>query len=188
MADLLALRKAIKDKKPEFHRQDYTHRPNLGTTGWKKPKGLHSKMRHKKAGHRESVNVGWGSPASVSGAHPSGLMPVVVSSVTDIARIDAKLQGAIIASGVGNRSKVALIDALLKKNITILNIKDPKGYAAKVAADVKARKDARAAAKKEEKKPEQKKAAPKVEPKLSDEEKKEAERKEAEKVMIQKER
>jgi large subunit ribosomal protein L32e len=188
MADALALRKAIKDKKPEFHRQDYTHRPNLGTTGWKKPKGLHSKMRHKKAGHLGSVNVGWGSPAAVEGAHKSGLMPVLVSSVNDIASIDAKKEGAIIAAGVGDRAKVALVDALLKKNIRILNIKEPQGFAAKVAAALKARKDARVAAqKKEEKKPEAKKPEPKK-PELSDEEKKEAARKEAEKVMIQKER
>lgn len=189
MADMLALRKSIKDKKPEFKRQDFGHRPNLSTTGWRRPKGLHSKMRHKTAGHRACVSVGWGSPAAVAGLHPSGLMPIIVSNTADVAKMDAKTQGALIAAGVGKRSKIALIDALLKKNITILNVKDPKGFAGKVQADIKAHKDARAAAKKE--KPEAKKAEPKKpEPKkeLTEEEKKEAQRKEAEKVLTQKER
>jgi large subunit ribosomal protein L32e len=191
MADMLKLRKAIKDRKPEFKRQDTTHRPNLGTTGWRKPKGLHSKMRHKMAGHRAVPTVGWGSPAAVEGCHPSGLWPVQVNSINDISLIDAKTHGAMIAAGVGKRSKIQLIDALLKKNITILNVKDAKGYASKVQAEIKAHKEERANAAKKGDKPALKKSEPKKpqpQKEMSPEDRKEAERKEAEKVMIQKER
>ncbi len=189
MADMIKLRKEIKDRKPTFRRQIYNHRPNLATTGWRKPKGLHSKMRHKSAGHQACVSVGWGSPVDVEGMHPSGLWPIIVNNMAQVATLDAKTQGALIAAGVGTRARLGIVDALVKKNITILNMKEPKSFAATVAAGMKARKDAKAkkTAPKEEKKPSSKPAA-KPEPAMSEEDKKETQRREAEKVMIQKER
>ena len=44
---LLELRKRIKRKKPEFIRQD-AHKKKSLESKWRKPKGLHSKMREKR--------------------------------------------------------------------------------------------------------------------------------------------
>lgn len=187
MADLLALRKTIKKKKPSFKRSDYSKKVRIGLS-WRKPKGLHSKMRHKAAGHAEVVSIGWGSPLAVEGMHKSGLMPMMVNNQADANAIDPKRQGAVIAAGVGVRSRLVLVEALLKRQVRILNIKDAKGYAASIAADIKARKEAVAKAKqsKTQKAPVQKKEEPKKE--LSAEDQKEQQRREAEKVLTQKER
>ena len=188
MTDLLALRKAIKSKKPDFVRQDSHKKVRLGDA-WRKPKGLHSKMRHKSAGHMSVVSVGWGSPAEVSGLHPSGLLPVLVHGLGDVARMDAKKEGAIIGAGVGDRRKIALVDALLKKNVTILNLKDAKGFAARIADGLKKRKESKLNVQTKKESHKETKPAVKEAPKeMTPEEKKEHERREAEKVLTHKER
>ncbi len=190
MTDLLSLRKQIKSRKPHFARQDVLKKSRLDDT-WRKPKGMHSKMRHHKKGYSAYVETGWGSPVEVKGLHKSGLKPVVVNNIGQVATIDAKTEGAVIASHVGNRLKVALIEALLKKNVKILNIKDARGTATGITQAVAARKKAsqeRAKAK-EARKDEKPKAKKQEKPaaEQTPEEKKEAERREAEKVMTKKE-
>jgi large subunit ribosomal protein L32e len=189
MADLLALRKQIKSRKPHFSRQDVLKKDRLEDT-WRKPKGMHSKMRHHKKGYSAYVETGWGSPVEVKGLHKSGLRPVIVNNMGQVAAIDAKKEGAVIASHVGNRLKVQLIEALAKKNVRILNIKNALDIANGIKQAVAARKKAmqdRVKAKEA-----RKNAAPKAKKQETPEaqtaeEKKEADRREAEKVMTKKE-
>jgi large subunit ribosomal protein L32e len=189
MTDLLALRKQIKARKPRFSRQDVLKKSRLDDT-WRHPKGMHSKMRHHKKGYSAYVEVGWGSPAAVEGLHKSGLRPVVIHSIGQVAVLDPKTEGAVIAAHVGNRLKVLLIDALTKKNIRILNIKDAAATATGIRQAVEARKKAAVERKKakEAKKEEKPKARKAEKPEAqTPEEKKEAERREAEKIMTRKE-
>lgn len=191
MTDLLALRKQIKTRKPHFARQDVLKKDRLDDT-WRKPKGMHSKMRHHKKGYSAYVETGWGSPVEVKGLHKSGLKPIIVNCIGQVQLIDAKKEGAVIASHVGNRLKVSLIEALLKKNVRILNIKDALGAANGIKQAVAARKKAtqdRVKAKEARKDtaPKAKKQEKPAAAAQTPEEKKEAERREAEKVMTKKE-
>lgn len=83
-------------------------------------------MRLKKRGYPRVVEVGYGSPRDVKGMHPKGLFPVTVYSVKDLANIDSKTQGIVIASSVGLLKKKLIFDEAVKKKITVLNLSKEK--------------------------------------------------------------
>lgn len=178
---LLKLRKAMKAKKPHFKRQDWHKKARLQPV-WRKPKGMDSKLRKHMLGHGFMPNSGYGSPADVRGMHKSGLIPVLVNNVKEVSVVNGKTHGVFISAKVGTRKVVEIMHAAHAKNIRVLNFKDSQKFVAKVKDDLAKRKQEKKAAvkvePKHEKKPEAKKEAP-----VSQEEKKEAEKREAEKVL-----
>ena len=88
ISTLLELRSKIKSKKPDFIRQDYQRRKRLGRKlKWRKPKGIHSKIRHHFKGRRKMPSPGYKSPREVRGLHASGLAMVMGFSVDDVKKI-----------------------------------------------------------------------------------------------------
>ena len=84
---LLNLRRAIKQKKPAFLRQKSKQIKRLGKK-WRKPKGLHSKLRLSKKGHSQSVSSGWRSPHKVRGLHRLGLKVRLIRSVDMVKEVN----------------------------------------------------------------------------------------------------
>ena len=181
---LLELRKAQKAKQPDFFRQDYTKKDRLARV-WRKPKGVDSKLRKHMHGHGFLPSTGYRGPAAVRYMHKSGLMPMIVNNVKELDKLDPKVNGAIIASTVGKKKKVEIVNAADAKSIRIFNYKDNAKFlqAVKDTLDAKKKKTATkvAAKAKAAPKPEKKAETPKPE---TQEEKKEQEKKEAEKVVI----
>ena len=138
---LLQLRKSIKAKKPFYTRQENKKKKKMDDDKWRRPRGLHSKMRLRIRGKKRSPEPGFGSPREVEGLHPSGLRAVMVYSLADVDKLQGH-QGAMIGSGVGMRKKAAMVEHCHKKNIRVLNIKDAQNYIEEVAQEMKARKDA----------------------------------------------
>ncbi|MBI4449127.1 50S ribosomal protein L32e [Candidatus Woesearchaeota archaeon] len=139
MNKLLALRAALKTRKPHFARQD-SHKKKRVTKAWRRPRGVHSKQRHNKWSYPKRISIGYKSPVEVRGLHPSGLKPVLVHNVLGLKGIDAKTQGIIIASSVGTRKRADII-----KNagaIHILNLKNTTQYLTEVAKSLAERKKA----------------------------------------------
>jgi len=136
---LLELRRLIKNKKPDFIRQD-SHKKKRIDNSWKKPKGMHSQMRHNRSGYRKLLQVGYGSPKLVRGMHPSGLKSVEIANVNELLKIDPKEEGIIIKK-VGLKKKVEIIKEAEKKGIKILNVKDPKKFITDVETMLKTRKE-----------------------------------------------
>ena len=195
MKKLIILRKAMKAKKPNFIRQDSHKKPRVGLA-WRKPKGLQSKMRLSKKGYRKTVNPGYGSPKLVAGLSKEGLVKVNVACVKDLEKIDNKSQGIIINSSVGNRKRLDIFKAAKEKQITVLNIKDTEKYAAKIESVMMKKKENKMkkdTAKKKKAKAAEEKKSEKLESKVeskaeqpSDEDKKVAEKKEKDKILISK--
>lgn len=186
MSKLLELRKAIKAKKPVFLRQDYHKKKELGRK-WRKPKGLHSKMRHHFKGKIRCVAHGWGSPLEVKYLHPSGLKQVIVSSVEGLKKINAKTEGAMIAAAVGMKKRFEILKKAMELGIKVLNIKNAESYLKEQEEKFKERKKRRTelkAAKKEEKKEE--KLEEKIKPEPTDDEKKKQEKLEKDKLLTKK--
>ncbi len=159
---LLEHRKRSKAKKPYFIRQDHLkHKRRVGES-WRKPKGLQSKVKLRKAGHESMPEPGWGTPALVRHLTSDGLMPIVVHRPEDLALLNKTQHGAVIGSSVGMRKRVAIIEAAQKAGITITNLKDPKSVVEMAKKDLADRKAARsaAAAKKTRSETEKKAAAP----------------------------
>jgi len=180
---LLGLRKEISKRRPEFVMQDQHKRPDLQRR-WRKPKGMHSKMRHGVWGRPVSVNVGYRGPAETRGLHESGLAPILVQNAEQVAGIDSKTQGAIIAH-VGGKKKTQILQACKQKGITVFNVKNVDQEIQKLAEAVTSRKEAKKA--RQQKKPAKPKAAPKTEKRETEQMTKEQEHKEMQKLVTQKE-
>ena len=176
---LLQTRSRIKGKKPTFTRQESHRKARVGHE-WRKPRGMHSKMRLHVRGKKRSPTPGWGSPREVEGLHPSGLRSVLAATLQQIDSIKEG-EGAVIAATVGMRKRVALVEHARKKNITVLNVRDAGAFLKSVSEQMAQRKAARkrpkAAPKKEgkheEKKEDARKAEHKEEHKEEQKEKKE---------------
>jgi large subunit ribosomal protein L32e len=190
--ELLELRNNIKKKKPSFLRQD-AHRIKRLKKKWVKPRGSDSKMRQGFKSYRRLPSVGFGSPSSVRGLSREGLIQKLISTESEIEMLDPKTDGAIVSRNVGRRKKISLVNKLLEKNITILNIKDGKSYLKSVEQEIKDQKAEKKKHKeeKEKKQKEKEKKAKKKEEdgladKVEEEDKKKAEKAAKDKVITSK--
>ena len=192
--ELLALRKKIKSYKPNFIRHDGHKKMRLEKV-WRKPRGLHNKVREHRRGYVRNLTPGYGSPLGVKGLHPSGLRSVLITHVSQLKDLDKVNDGLMVSAQMGARKKLLVLQEAQKLQLKVLNL-DPVKY--KTAIEQK-RKDHQELKKQlEEKKKQSEKAlekkaeAKKVEDKKSTaesvdvDEKKEQERREAEKVIIHK--
>ncbi len=188
LARLLEVRKRIKAKKPQFLMQDHYRRKELPKR-WRRPRGMHSKMRMRKAGHPKHVEIGWGSPKEVKGLNKKGMMPILVSNATGLEIIDAKTMVAVVRHGVGIRKRLEIAKAAAAKGITVSNAKEEK-----LTRKIEERKAAKAKRGEEKKAVENKKEAKRTKPEEAAKKKKEtvetqetkeeAEKKEKDKLLI----
>jgi large subunit ribosomal protein L32e len=185
--EVLALRKSMKAKKPNFIRQDTNKKSKLNK-GWKKPKGLHSKLRLHLKGRPKKVSVGYRSPKKIRYFHKSGLEQKLIKSKKDLEKLDSKKHGLVIASSIGNKSRVDIMKKALEGDFKVLNFKNPKehieGIEQEMISRKKIRKDAGSKDKKSKENAEEKRLADKV----SEEGQKELEKKNKDKILTKKEK
>jgi large subunit ribosomal protein L32e len=168
-----------------------SHKKSSLKKRWRRPKGLHNKVRLGKKGYRKKLQKGYGSPKQVKGLHPTGLKPKLVSRVEELKQVE-KDEGVIIAAGIGNKRRIEIVNQALKDNIKILNL-DPEAFLKKVESEKKKRqekaKEKEAKAKQKEKEAETRKGVEekvKKEEELTDEEKKKKEKQEKDKLLTKK--
>lgn len=191
--DALELRKAIKSKKPKFRRQDAHKISRISRTGYRRPRGIQSKMRLGIRGYARKTAVGFGSPLSVKFFDPSGLKPFIVNNLADLVKLDVKTEGAIISSTVGLKKKLTIVKKAEELKITIINVKDTKSFVEnqeKIIADKKKVKESKKKTR-DTKKQQKEKSATKEDKKESEEtvtaaeDKKAEEKHEKDKVLTQ---
>ncbi|MBN2094775.1 MAG: hypothetical protein JW727_01905 [Candidatus Aenigmarchaeota archaeon] len=91
-------------------------RSNLGKykklkSVWRRPKGIHNKLRHNKKGKGERPNIGL--------KQPKGEVPALVASISRLEELKGK---TIILSGTVGKKKLAEMAEFCEKNkIKILN-------------------------------------------------------------------
>ena len=137
-------RRARKGKKPRFHRQDAHKRVKL-KSGWRRPKGLQSKMRLKKRGYARNVSDGWGSPRAVEGLTRAGLRPIHIATIAQIDKLNPKTDCAIFVSTLGGKKREQLLLRAKERGVAVLSVKD----IAVAVASLRERVASRLAAKKE---------------------------------------
>jgi large subunit ribosomal protein L32e len=120
---LLRVRTRQKSKKPEFNFHDSHKKKRLGTS-WRKPRGLHNKLRQQIAAKGKLVRPGFGSPRAVRGFHPCGLPEMLVNNLAEL----SKAQGFAvrIASAVGRKKRLEIEAKAEQSGLKVLN---PKGGA-----------------------------------------------------------
>jgi large subunit ribosomal protein L32e len=116
----LRLRREVSGRRPEFHPQEWFRHPRLGLA-WRKPQGMHSKLKRHFGYRPNVVSIGFRGPKAARGLHPSGFREVLVHNVRDLEAIDASVQAARIAGTVGTRKRLEIQAVADEKGIRVLN-------------------------------------------------------------------
>ncbi|MEM5811760.1 MAG: 50S ribosomal protein L32e [Candidatus Aenigmatarchaeota archaeon] len=106
--------------KPEFKRHMYEAYKRIGES-WRRPRGLHSKVRIEKKGKIRKPKIGWGAPSELRYLHPSGYKEVLVRNVKDLEKVNKEKEAIRIASTVGKKKRKEIIEAAKKMGIWVLN-------------------------------------------------------------------
>ncbi len=110
----------LKLKRPEFVRQEswrYVRvKPN-----WRRPKGKDSKMRLQVKGWPPLVKIGYRTPKDYRNLHPSGYKEVLVYRPEDLQGLNPEIHAIRIASSVGMRKKLLIVEEARKLGLKILN-------------------------------------------------------------------
>ncbi len=117
----LKLREEMKRRKPRFVRMDSWAKPSIAKSSWRRPKGLDNKIRLQLKGYPEKVKAGYRGPREVRGLHPSGFREVIVHNVEELSRVDPEREAVRIASTVGRRKRMEIIERAAELGIRILN-------------------------------------------------------------------
>ena len=119
--DALAKRALISGRRPAFKRQEWFRYAKFKDSTWRKPKGIHSKMKRRLKRRGPIVDIGFRGPASVRGLHPTGFEEVLVYNVDNLDKIDPKKQAIRIGGTVGTKKRIAIEDRADELGIRILN-------------------------------------------------------------------
>lgn len=118
--DALAKRAMISGRRPAFKRQEWFRYSKLGEK-WRKPKGIHSKMKRQLKRRPPMVDIGFRGPIAARDLHPSGFEEVLVYNVDGLEGIDPKKQAVRIGGTVGTKKRIAIEDRADELGIRVLN-------------------------------------------------------------------
>ncbi len=118
--DALAKRAVISGRRPAFKRQEWFRYSKLGEQ-WRKPKGIHSKMKRQLKRRPPMVDIGFRGPVAARDLHPSGFEEVLVYNVDGLEGIDPKKQAVRIGGTVGTKKRLAIEDRADELGIRVLN-------------------------------------------------------------------
>ncbi len=107
-------------KLPEFKRQEWFRYKRLGER-WRRPRGLHSKMRRHMKYRPPVVRVGYRTPVEVRGLHPSGFSEVLIYNPSQLEGVNPEREAVRIARTVGTRKRIEIIEKADTLNIRVLN-------------------------------------------------------------------
>lgn len=119
--DALKKRKQISSKRPVFLRQEWHRRQRLQGAKWRRPRGMHSKLRRHMGYRPNVVSIGYGGPKAARNLHPSGFQEVMVHNVKDLQKIDPAVQAARVAHTVGMKKRIAIEEKADEMKIRVLN-------------------------------------------------------------------
>jgi large subunit ribosomal protein L32e len=116
----LKLRKAIKNKKPNFLRQEWFRYKRLGEK-WRAPKGIHSKLKRGFKYRIDVPSIGYGAPKCVKYLHPLGFKEVLVHNIKELEKLKPSIEAARIAHTVGRKKRIELEKRADELAIKVLN-------------------------------------------------------------------
>jgi large subunit ribosomal protein L32e len=156
-----------------FLRQQGNYKKRI-KKNWRKPKGRHSKLREKRHGLHAMPEIGY---------KRHDYVPELL--ISNVKQIESLKKGAIvmIASSVGNKKKIDILEACAKKGIIVKNYKKGSEVISKIKEELTKRKEKKV--KHMKSKAEKKEASKKLEAE-KEKEKKVAEEESKKKVVVKK--
>lgn len=122
LKEKLLVRKRIKDRTPEFLREEWFRYKRI-PDNWRRPDGLTSKMRKNLKYRPSKVRVGFKGPKKVRGLHSSGFEEVLIYNVLDLENVDPKKQAVRIGGTVGTKKRLGIAKKAEELDIRVLNMK-----------------------------------------------------------------
>lgn len=116
----LKIRLKVKRKKPEFLRQGIKNVKRIEKK-WRKPRGIHSKLREHRKAKGFVPRRGYGSPRVVRYLHPSGFEEVLAYNLSDLGKINPEKQACRIAATVGKKKRLEIMKKAEELKIKVLN-------------------------------------------------------------------
>jgi large subunit ribosomal protein L32e len=116
----LVMRDEKNGRRPAFYRQEWFRYQRLGYK-WRKPRGIHSKMRRHLSYRPPVVSIGFRGPKMVRDYHPSGFQEVMVYNPTQVEGVDPKVQAIRIGGTVGGKKRIAITAKADELGIRVLN-------------------------------------------------------------------
>ncbi len=110
-------------KRPVFQRQD-SNKDLILAGVWRRPRGLHNKVRLHRKGHQVVPSIGFRSARVARGLHKSGLALAYVSCLSDFSSLTPQRYCIVFASTLGSYKRLGLYAAAQQRNFKVLGIKD----------------------------------------------------------------
>jgi len=85
---------------------------------WRKAKGIHSKIRKRRAGYPSRPSIGYATPRKNAGL-VKGLKPVLVHNVEELKKADKK--SIVILARVGAKKKLEILKLAQEMKLPVLN-------------------------------------------------------------------
>ncbi|MFT7615455.1 MAG: large subunit ribosomal protein L32e [Candidatus Woesearchaeota archaeon] len=120
------VKELIRKIRPGFRRSGAKHIKRVSRTSYRKPKGLHNKVKDGKKGHIKTISTGYGYPVATRGQTRAGLQIVTVSTISDLEGLDSKKVALIMPSSLGLIKSQALAEAA--KEFTFHHQKDMSAF------------------------------------------------------------
>ncbi|HXZ23997.1 MAG TPA: 50S ribosomal protein L32e [Methanomassiliicoccales archaeon] len=120
IVDQLAKRAEINDRRPEFRHQEWFRFKRLDK-GWRRPRGIHNKMRRHYGYRQPVVSIGYRGPKEVRDYHPSGFVEVMVHNVAQLEKVDPKKEAVRVGGTVGYKKRLDIERRADELGIRVLN-------------------------------------------------------------------
>lgn len=114
---ILKLRRAL----PAFARQE-SWRYIRVSRSWRRPRGKDSRTRLQRRGAPPLVKIGYRTPRSYRGVHPSGYREILVKNVKELEDISPDTHAVRIIRRLSKRKKSMIAEEARKRGIKILNV------------------------------------------------------------------
>lgn len=113
--------KNITRKKRRFVRYKSVNQVKLHG-GWRRPRGMHNKVRLKKKGHIHRVSIGYGTKKGTRNFYNSVFEYKMVDNLRDLDNINKKY--ILISRKLGLRKKIEILKKAKELKLNVIKIKD----------------------------------------------------------------
>jgi large subunit ribosomal protein L32e len=109
-------------KHPKFLPPNYGRKKRIKSR-WRKPRGIDNKKRIGIAYMGASPSIGWRSPRTSRGLHPSGMSEVLIRDEKDLSKLSTNVVGRF-ASSLGKKKRQAILVRAKEMGVRIVNAKN----------------------------------------------------------------